>query len=83
MKRKNVTGLSKAEIAVIKEAFDLYDTEHTGFANITDIKESLINLGYEQKNPVLFDIIAAMDTEEMPEKEESLSSNSLKKSMIN
>ena len=64
MKRKNITGLSKSEIAVIKEAFDLYDTEHTGFANITDIKESLINLGYEQKNPVLFDIIAAMDTEE-------------------
>ena len=64
MKRKNVTGLSKNEIAVIKEAFDLYDTDHTGFANIADIKESLINLGYEQKNPVLFDIIAAMDTEE-------------------
>jgi Ca2+-binding EF-hand superfamily protein len=64
MKRKNVTGLSKNEIAVIKEAFDLYDTDHTGFANISDIKESLVNLGYEQKNPVLFDIIAAMDTEE-------------------
>ena len=45
MKRKNITGLSKAEIAVIKEAFDLYDTDHTGFANITDIKESLVNLG--------------------------------------
>ena len=64
MPRKNTTGLSKAEIAVIKEAFDLYDTDHTGFANIADIKESLINLGYEQKNPVLFDIIAGMDTEE-------------------
>ena len=64
MPRKNTTGLSKAEIAVIKEAFDLYDTEHTGFADIADIKESLINLGYEQKNPVLFDIIAGMDTEE-------------------
>ena len=64
MPRKNTTGLSKAEIAVIKEAFDLYDTEHTGFANIADIKESLVNLGYEQKNPVLFDIIAGMDTEE-------------------
>ena len=64
MKKKNVTGLSKAEIAVIKEAFDLYDVNHTGFADISDIKESLINLGYEQKNPVLFDIIAGLDTEE-------------------
>ncbi len=64
MPRKNNTGLSKAEIAIIKEAFDLYDVDHTGFADIGDIKESLINLGYEQKNPVLFDIIAGMDTEE-------------------
>ena len=64
MPRKNTTGLSKAEIAVIKEAFDLYDVDHTGFADISDIKESLVNLGYEQKNPVLFDIIAGMDTEE-------------------
>ena len=63
MKRKQ-TGLSKAEINVIKEAFDLYDVDHTGFADISDIKQSLINLGYEQKNPVLFDIIAGMDNEE-------------------
>ena len=37
MPRKNTTELSKAEIAVIKEHFDLYDTEHTRFANIADI----------------------------------------------
>ena len=42
MPRKNTTGLSKAEIAVIKEAFDLYDPEHTGFADIADIKEFTI-----------------------------------------
>ena len=64
MPRKNTTGLSKAEITVIKEAFDLYDTNRTCLADIADIKESLINLGDEQKNPVLFDIIAGMDTEE-------------------
>ena len=64
MKKKSGPGLNKAEIAIIKEAFDLYDVDHTGFADITDIKESLINLGYEKKNPVLFDIIAGMDTEE-------------------
>ena len=52
MPRKNTTGLSKAEIAVIKEVFDLYDVDHTGFADISDIKESLVSLGYEHKNPV-------------------------------
>ena len=64
MPKKSSTSLSKDEIAIIKEAFDLYDVDHTGFADISEIKESLINLGYEQKNPVLFDIIAGMDTEE-------------------
>ena len=64
MPKKSTTSLSKDEIAIIKEAFDLYDVDHTGFADISEIKESLINLGYEQKNPVLFDIIAGMDTEE-------------------
>ena len=64
MKKKNTTALSKDEVAIIKEAFDLYDVDHTGFADIAEIKESLINLGYEQKNPVLFDIIAGMDTPE-------------------
>ena len=64
MPKKSSTSLSKDEIAIIKEAFDLYDVDHTGFADISEIKESLINLGYEQKNPVLFYIIAGMDTEE-------------------
>ena len=64
MPKKSSTSLSKDEIAIIKEAFDLYDVDHTGFADISEIKESLVNLGYEQKNPVLFDIIAGMDTEE-------------------
>ena len=64
MKKKNITRLRKAEIAVIKEAFDLYDVDHTGFHYIAEIKESLVNLGCEQKNPVLFDIFAGMDIEE-------------------
>ena len=56
MKRKNITGLSKAEIAVIKEAFDLYDVDHTGFADISDIKESLINK-IEMRKLLLYEII--------------------------
>mgnify|MGYP003339158185 CR=1 FL=1 len=59
-----VVGLNRNEMEVIRQAFDLYDVDHTGKADIAEIKESLINLGYEQKNPVLFDIICEMDTPE-------------------
>jgi len=58
------SGLNKAELEIIKKAFDLFDVEHTGKADIKEIKETLINIGYDQKNPVLFQIIADMDTPE-------------------
>ena len=46
-------GLTKKELEVIKRAFDLFDVDHTGKADIKEIKETLINCGYGQKNPVL------------------------------
>ena len=61
-------GLSKQELEVIKKAFDLFDVDHTGKADIKEIKETLINCGYDQKNPILFDIIAEMDTPEAQKK---------------
>ena len=62
--RKVVNGLTKKELEIIKRAFDLYDVNHTGKANIKEIKETLINCGYDQKNPVLFQVIADLDTPE-------------------
>ena len=62
--RKVVNGLTKKELEIIKRAFDLYDVDHTGKANIKEIKETLINCGYDQKNPVLFQVIADLDTPE-------------------
>ena len=58
------SGLSKKELEVIKRAFDLFDIEHTGKADIKEIKETLINCGYDKKNPVLFQVIADLDTPE-------------------
>ena len=57
-------GLTKSELEIIKKAFDLFDVDHTGKADIKEIKETLFNIGYDQKNPILFDIIAEMDTPE-------------------
>ncbi len=60
-------GLTKSELEVIKKAFDLFDVDHTGKADIKEIKETLINCGYDQKNPVLFEVLAEMDTPEAQE----------------
>ena len=62
--RKIENGLTKKELEIIKRAFDLFDIDHTGKANIKEIKETLINCGYDQKNPVLFQVIADLDTPE-------------------
>ena len=61
-------GLTKSELEVIKKAFALFDVDHTGKADIKEIKETLLNCGYDQLNPVLFDIIAEMDTPEAQQK---------------
>ena len=62
--KRVVHGLTKKELEVIKRAFDLFDVDHTGKADIKEIKETLINCGYDQKNPVLFQVIADLDTQE-------------------
>ena len=64
MATNKTIGLSKEELEILKNAFDLFDTDHTGKANIKDLKETLISCGYEEKNPVIFDIIAELDTPE-------------------
>jgi len=61
-------GLTKSDLEIIKKAFDMFDYDHTGKADIKEMKETLLNCGYDQKNPVLFEIIAEMDTPEAQEK---------------
>ena len=60
-------GLTKSELEVIKKAFDLFDVDHTGKADIKEIKETRFNCGYAEKNPLLYEIIAEMDTSEVEE----------------
>ena len=61
-------GLTKSELEIIKKAFDLFDVDKTGKVDIKEIIETLYNCGYDQKNPILFDIIAEMDTPEAEKK---------------
>ena len=65
---KEESGLNREELEVLKKAFDLYDVEHTGKVDIKEIIDSLLNIGYDQINPVLFQIIAGLDNPEIAKK---------------
>ena len=65
---KEETGLNREELEVLKKAFDLYDVEHTGKVDIKEIIDSLVNIGYDQLNPVLFQIIAGLDNQDTAKK---------------
>ncbi len=68
-KQKNlVNGLTKKELEVIKRAFDLFDVEHTGRADIKEIIKTLKDCGYDKKNQVLFKVIEDLDTPEAAKK---------------
>ena len=54
--------LNKTELEVLKSTFDLFDDDHSGKADIKNMKQILIDCGYKESNPVIFDIIAQMDT---------------------
>ena len=62
--RRVENGLTKKELEIIKRAFDLFDVDHTGKVDIKEILDTLVNCGYDQKNPVLFQVIADLDTPE-------------------
>ncbi len=49
------------EIEELKEAFNLFDTEGKGVINTKDLKAAMQSLGFEAKNPMIYNIIADMD----------------------
>ena len=44
------SGLSKAEILQLKEAFDLFDINQKGILDINELKEQLNDMGIQSKN---------------------------------
>lgn len=48
----------------LEKAFDLFDVNRTGKLDPKELKQSLRALGYDLKNPTLFDIIDKLDTKE-------------------
>ena len=54
-------GLSSDEIEEIKEAFDIFDPESTGSIQVNDLLNAMKTLGFDSKNPAIYQMIADFD----------------------
>jgi Ca2+-binding EF-hand superfamily protein len=57
-------GLTEDEIEEIREAFALFDTDSSGVIDPKELKAAMQSLGFEQKNPTIYAMIADLDTHE-------------------
>jgi centrin-1 len=61
-------GLSQDEVDEIRQAFDLFDTNGTGKIDPKELKAAMQSLGFDSKNPTIFQLIAELDTAEAAKK---------------
>ena len=54
-------GLTEDEIEEIKEAFNLFDTDGSGKIDPKELKAAMESLGFENKNPTIYQMIADLD----------------------
>ena len=56
-------GLTEEEIEEIREAFNLFDTDGVGAIDCKELKAAMQSLGFDTKNPTIFQMIADMEKE--------------------
>jgi Ca2+-binding EF-hand superfamily protein len=56
-------GFNSADRDVIRNAFQLFDYDKTGRVDIGEIVDVMASLGYEKKNPALFEIISNLEND--------------------
>jgi len=56
-------GLTEDEIEEIREAFNLFDTENSGQIDPKELKAAMQSLGFETKNPTIYQMIADLEHE--------------------
>ena len=54
-------GLNADEIEEIKEAFDIFDTDKSGAISVSELLKAMTSLGFDSKNPAIFNMISDMD----------------------
>lgn len=67
-KKVDRPGLSTDEVDEIKQAFDLFDTNQQGKIDPKELKAAMQSLGFDTKNPTIFQMIAELDTPEAQKK---------------
>ena len=61
-------GLNAEEVDEIRQAFELFDTNGTGRIDPKELKAAMQSLGFDTKNPVIYQLIADLDTPENAKK---------------
>ena len=56
-------GLTEDEIEEIREAFNLFDTDNSGTIDPKELKAAMQSLGFESKNPTIYQMIADLERE--------------------
>lgn len=56
-------GLTEDEIEEIREAFNLFDTDGSGRIDPKELKAAMQSLGFENKNPTIYQMIADLEKE--------------------
>lgn len=54
-------GLTEDEVEEIREAFNLFDTDGSGTIDPRELKAAMQSLGFEAKNPTIYNMIADLD----------------------
>ena len=54
-------GLTEDEIEEIREAFNLFDTDGSGSIDPRELKAAMQSLGFESKNPTIYQMIAELE----------------------
>jgi centrin-1 len=57
-------GLSEDEVMEIKEAFDLFDSDKSGFIEKNELRSALLNLGIDNRNQTLTTIMKDLDKDD-------------------
>ena len=54
--------MSEDEILEIKEAFDLFDPQRTGFIKPKELKDTMDNLGFDERSKIIYEMLEQYDT---------------------
>ena len=64
----NRQEISTEENEDLRQAFDLFDIKENGKIDPSEIKETMKQLGFDLKNPTIYNIIKDLDTEKKKKK---------------